>query len=84
MRGSGVWRVVLVVAIVFAAVWACVIAWWRMDDTSPDGGRMLLWLVVVPVAVLATIWAGARLRRRRAEASGAAAGNVPLHQGGGL
>ena len=75
MRGSGVWRVVLVVAIVFAAVWACVIAWWRMDGTSPDAGRMLLWLVVVPVAVLATFWAGARLRRRRAEASGAAAGN---------
>ncbi len=73
MRGSGVWRVVLVVAIVFAAVWACVIAWWRMGGVAPDAGRMLLWLVLVPIALLSALWIGARLRRSRSNAAAAGA-----------
>lgn len=65
MRVSGVWRAGLVVAVVFAAVWACVIFWWRAGDVTPGATPMLVWLVVVPVAILSVLWIGARIRRRR-------------------
>ena len=71
MRVSGVWRAGLVVAVVFAAVWACVIFWWRIGDVTPGATRMLVWLVVVPVAILAVFWIGARIRRRRRASDGA-------------
>lgn len=71
MRGSGFWRAVLVVAVVFAMVWACVIVWWRAGDATPGGTRMLVWLVVVPVVILSTLWIGAHLRRRQRAAAGA-------------
>lgn len=65
MRGSGIWRAVLVVAVVFAAVWACVIAWWRRGGATPDAVGILVWLVLVPVAILSSLWIVARVRRRR-------------------
>ena len=79
MRVSGVWRAGLVVAVVFAAVWACVIAWWRLGEVTPGATRMLVWLVVVPVGILCALWIGARIRRRRA----AGAGQEPEAAAGG-
>lgn len=68
MRGSGVWRAVLVVALVFAAVWACVIAWWRLGEVTPGAGGILVWLVLVPVAILSALWVVSRIRHRQATA----------------
>jgi len=56
------------VALVFAAVWACVIAWWRLGEVTPGAGGILVWLLLVPVAILSALWGVARIRRRRAMA----------------
>lgn len=72
VRVSGVWRAGLVVAVVFAAVWVCVIVWWRAGDVAPGATRMLVWLAVVPVGILSVLWIGARIRRTRRASAGAA------------
>ncbi|MGY0634572.1 hypothetical protein [Luteimonas sp. A478] len=61
---SGILRVGLVVLAVFAAAWACAILWWRSSGAAPGGAAMFGWLVLVPLAVLATLWLAVRLRRR--------------------
>lgn len=72
MRVSGFWRTGLVVAVVFAAVWLCAIVYWRASAVAPGGMQLLLYLGVLPVAILSMLWIGARLRGR-AEAGSAVA-----------
>lgn len=66
VRVSGILRAGLVVLAVFAAAWGCAILWWRSSGAVPGGGAMLLWLVLVPLTVLAGFWMVGRVRRRTA------------------
>lgn len=42
----------LILALVFIAVWVVVIAIWQLTDTSPSGRDLLLYLIVLPLVVL--------------------------------
>ncbi|QJE02038.1 hypothetical protein HH212_20105 [Massilia forsythiae] len=56
----------------FGASWGGAVWYWRAGNRMPDGAELALWLLVLPLAVLALAW-GVRAARRRAAAAAAAA-----------
>lgn len=72
-------RALLVMAMVLAVVWVCVVFWWQVTEVEPTGRQMVVWLGVLPLTLLAVWWLARTLlrrRRRRAEAPVPAAASV--------
>lgn len=51
----------------FAVVWLAVIIWWQESRTLPTGLDIGLYLLALPLALLAAIWLGARVLRAARE-----------------
>ncbi|MBS63978.1 hypothetical protein [Salinisphaera sp.] len=54
----------LLLALVFLAIWLVVIAYWRMTGTDPNGADLALYLVALPIAVIAVFFGAKALVKR--------------------
>lgn len=61
----------------FGASWGGAVWYWRAGNRMPDGAELALWLLVLPLAVLALAWGVRAALRRAATATAAAAAAAP-------
>ena len=54
----------LLLALVFLAIWLLVIGYWRVTGTDPTGAELALYLVGMPIAVIAVFFGGKALLKR--------------------
>ena len=62
--------------IAVGASWSCAVWRWRATNRMPDTADIVLWLLVLPLALLLAGWGG-RALYRRATAAPAAAASAP-------
>ena len=67
----------LVAATVFAACWGGAIWYWRGADVTPGTIELALALLVLPLALVGSLWVGRKLIAARSAAPAAAAGSKP-------
>lgn len=67
----------LVAATVFAACWGGAIWYWRGADVTPGSVELALALLVLPLALVGSLWLGRKLIAARAAAPAAAAAGKP-------
>ena len=70
--GTWIKRGFLVCA-VFAITWAMCIVYWSGSNHMPDGGDVILYLLVLPVGFLLAIWAIRKIRNAMAASAAASA-----------
>lgn len=75
-------RPLLIIVLVFGAIWTATIVRWRADNRVPDGVGIAVYLVILPLLVLLSIWGGVKIykaikqRKEKAAAPAAAPGEA--------
>lgn len=71
MRAGAFLRVLGLGVLVFGAAWLAAIVYWRANAVEVTAGGLLAWLLVLPLALFASVlWIRALLRRRRGRTAG--------------
>lgn len=73
MKTGIIIRRILAALLVTAVVWCAVIFWWQSSGASPGIGDLVLWLLLVPVALVGGYWTWRWWRARKRAAAPAPA-----------
>ena len=65
MRAGASLRVLGLAVLVFGVVWLAAVLYWRANAVEVTAGHLLAWLLVLPLALFASVLAVRALRRRR-------------------